>query len=88
LPALHAWVAHLGCSVRQRTLILKGGTRLETLSDVRSQFPDRFASVTHSEALDYAGDLLLKAAETGDSADIAAATDQIELMLMQKRLMQ
>ena len=71
-----------------RPLTLKDGARLEMLSDVRSLFLDRFANVTDSAALAYAGELLLNAAETGKRTDIAAATDQIELVLRQKRLLQ
>lgn len=70
-----------------RPLLLDNGQRLLTLSDVRSFFIDRFASVTHSAPLAYAGELLLKAAETGKCADIEAATDQIEQTLMSFRLM-
>ena len=71
-----------------RPLMLKNGERLETLSDVRSLFLERFATVTHNAALAYAGELLLKAAETGKRTDIVAATDQIELVLRRERLMQ
>jgi hypothetical protein len=69
-----------------RPLILKNGERLETLSDVRSLFLERFATVTHNAALAYAGELLLKAAETGKRADIAAATDQVDLVLRRERV--
>jgi hypothetical protein len=69
-----------------RPLTLKGGKRLDTLSDVRRLFLDRFASVTHGEALEYAGELLLTAAATGEPTDIAAATDRIELVLRRERL--
>jgi hypothetical protein len=71
-----------------RPLVLKNRERLETLSDVRSLFIERFATVTHNAALAYAGELLLKAAETGKRTDIAAATDQIELVLRRERVMQ
>jgi hypothetical protein len=71
-----------------RPLVLKNGDRLETLSDVRSLFLERFATVTHNSALAYAGELLLKAAETGKRSDITAATDQIELVLRRERVMQ
>jgi hypothetical protein len=71
-----------------RPLMLKNGERLETLSDVRSLFLERFATVTHSAALAYAGELLLTAAETGKRTDIVAATDQIELVLRRERVMQ
>jgi hypothetical protein len=69
-----------------RPLVLKDGTTLKTLSDVRSLFLDRFATVTHNAALAHAGELLLKAAKTGKRADIAAATEQIERVLRSTRL--
>ena len=68
--------------------MLKTGERIETLSDVRDLILERFISVTESVALVHAGELLLEAAKTGEPADIAIATDQIELVLMQRRLMQ
>ena len=71
-----------------RPLMLKNGERLEALSDVRDLILERFISVTQSMALVHAGELLLEAAKTGEPADIAIATDQIELVLMQRRLMQ
>jgi hypothetical protein len=64
-----------------RPLLLDSGERLKTLSDVRGLFLERFTTITHSPALAYAGELLLKAAETGERADIEAATDQIEQTL-------
>jgi hypothetical protein len=70
-----------------RPLVLKDGKSLETLSDVRGLFLDRFTNVTHSASLAHAAELLIKAAETGKRGDIAAATDQIELVLMNARMM-
>jgi hypothetical protein len=70
-----------------RPLMLKDGKRLETLSDVRSLFLERFATITHSTPLAYAGELLLKAVETGKRADIEAATEQIARAIMYQRLM-
>jgi hypothetical protein len=71
-----------------RPLMLKSGRRLVTLRDVRSLFIMRYSGVTHSAALTYAGELLLKAAATGRWPDIVAATDQIEVALMRERLLQ
>jgi hypothetical protein len=71
-----------------RPLLLKDGRRLETLRDVRRLFLERFATVTHNAVIAYAGELLLKAAATGKWTDIAAATDQVERVLIQERLMQ
>jgi hypothetical protein len=70
-----------------RPLVLKGGARLETLSDVRALFLDRFSNIIQSAPIARAGELLLKAAETGKRADIAAATEQVELALRHNRLM-
>jgi hypothetical protein len=70
-----------------RPLTLTDGTVLKTLSDVRQCFVDRFATVTHSATLAYAGELLLKAAETGDPDDIEAATEQIARAFIGMRLM-
>jgi len=69
-----------------RPLTLKGGKRLKTLSDVRGLFLDRFANITHSPTIAHAGELLLVAAQTGEPADIEAATDQVERALMSQRL--
>lgn len=69
-----------------RPHVLKDGMRLETLSDVRALFLERFATVTHSAPLAYAGELLLKAAKTGKRADIEAATEQAERVLRSMRL--
>ncbi len=69
-----------------RKLVLKDGNTLKRLSDVRALFLDRFANITHSPPLAYAGILLLKAGETGERADIEAATDQVELVLRMRKL--
>ena len=69
-----------------RDLVLKDGTALKTLNDVRALFLDRFSKITHSTPLAYAGELLLKAAETGEPADIEAATEQIERVLRARQL--
>jgi hypothetical protein len=70
-----------------RNLKLKDGTVLKSLTDARALFLNRFSNITHSAPLAYAGELLLKAAETGKRADIEAATDQVELALRNKRQM-
>jgi hypothetical protein len=44
------------------------------------------AADTHSAPIAHAGELLLKAAETGKGADIEAATDQIERVLRSNRI--
>jgi hypothetical protein len=70
-----------------RPLVLKDGKRLQALSDVRAVFLDRFANITHSAPIAHAGELLLKAAETGKRADVEAATEQIERVLRSNRMM-
>jgi hypothetical protein len=70
-----------------RVLVLRDGTRLVTLSDVRAVFLDRFQNIIQSAPLAHAGTLLLEAASTGRRADIAAATEQIELALRHQRQM-
>jgi hypothetical protein len=45
------------------------------------------STITHSDPIAYAGELLLRAAETGKRADIEAATEQIERVLMHARIM-
>jgi hypothetical protein len=56
---------------------LRDGRVLRTLHDLRDVFAsDRFASITHWSALEYALYLLLRAADTGFESDIEAATDQ------------
>lgn len=69
-----------------RPLLLKDGERLKTLSDARNLLIERFSNITHSEPLARAGELLLKAAETGKRADIEAATEQLERLLRAARL--
>jgi hypothetical protein len=64
-----------------RPLALKDGTVIKTLNGARAVILKRFEGVIHSEALAHAGQLLLKAAETGDKADIEAATVQLERVL-------
>jgi hypothetical protein len=70
-----------------RTLVLKDGNSLKTLSDACALFVERFSTITHSDPIAYAGELLLRAAETGKRADIEAATKQIERVLMSNRIL-
>lgn len=76
-----AWTQQLRC------LVLKDERRFLTLSDVRALFLERFSNITHSYPIASAGELLLKAAETGKRADTEAATEQIERVLTSNRFM-
>jgi hypothetical protein len=90
--------ARLGCFVvddrtpwnknLSRPLVLKDGQRLETLSDVRGLFINHFPNLKQGAPLAHASVLLLKAAETGQRADIEAATEQIERVLRSNRIME
>lgn len=52
------------------------------MPDARDVFTSTaFSSFKHSPPLEHALDLLLKAGETGEPDDIAAATDQIAIAL-------
>ena len=65
-----------------RELVLTDGRVLRTLHDVRDVFASgRFDGVTKSPPLEYALDLLMLAAETGEPTDIDAATAQIARVL-------
>lgn len=67
---------------------LDDGRVLETLLDLGNLLTgDTFAGVTRSPALEHALQLLLKASETGDPADIHAAADQTVIVLDQRKLL-
>jgi hypothetical protein len=51
------------------------------------RWQDHRWNITHSAPIAHAGELLLKAAETGKRADIEAATEQIERELRSNRMM-
>jgi hypothetical protein len=46
---------------------------------------DRFANLTHSEAMEHAIELLMEAAESGAPRDIRAATEQVWRFLQGQR---
>ena len=65
-----------------RELALKDGRVLRTLHDARDLFASGvFAGVTHSQALERAIELLIRAAESGEDGDVADATDQVATVL-------
>jgi hypothetical protein len=62
--------------------VLTEGRVLRTLHDARDMFASgRFDGVTNSPPLEYALDLRMLEAETGEPADIDAAIAQIARML-------
>jgi hypothetical protein len=64
-----------------RTLTLKSGRQLRTLGDAADLILDRFGNVTKSALVEHASELLMRAAETQADEDLAAATDQVDVML-------
>ena len=63
------------------TLTLKSGRRLVRLLDAADLLAEGFQTVRRYDPLEYAIELLLRAAETGTPADRKAATDQVALVL-------
>ena len=70
-----------------RTITLADGRHLKSLHDARTVLLDVFGSVNARSALDHAVPFLLLAAETGKRDDLAAATEQIEHVLRDRRLL-
>ena len=69
-------------------LPLKDGRNLHTLHDARDVFVSGvFAGVAYAPALEHAIELLIRAAETGESDDVTAATDQVATVLHLWRMM-
>lgn len=62
---------------------------LRTLRDAGLFLSDgpHFQGVRHNPALEHACRLLIQAAESGNAADIIAATDQLERLLRSRRLL-
>ena len=57
-----------------KRLALKSGEQLVTLRDAGDCLVQIFGTVIKSAPLEYAGELLIRAAETGKRADIKAAS--------------
>lgn len=70
-----------------KPLLLKAGGVLVTLRDAGEFANDRWGRVRQSAAIQHTVELLMAAAETGDAADIAAATAQMEHTLVSRREM-
>ena len=71
-----------------RHIVLADGRRLRTLKDAADLLVDVFGSVNpRSHALDHAITLLMQAATTGARYDAEAATDAIERVLRDRRLL-
>lgn len=71
-----------------RTITLTDGRQLKSLHDARELMIDVSGSVNaRSGALDRAIRLLITAAETGKHDDVTAATEQIEHVLRDRRLL-
>ena len=69
-----------------QTLTLKSGRQLRTLGDAADLILDRFGSTIRSDPLEYAIELLLRAAETRRDDDLKAATDQLLVVLRFNRM--
>lgn len=71
-----------------RPIALRSGRTLRTLRDAGECLAgDRFRGVTASAPLAHAAELLMIAARSGDPEDVAAATDQVEIVLQEWRLL-
>jgi hypothetical protein len=71
-----------------RAITLKDRRQLKSLHDARTVLLDVFGSVNaRSGVIDHAIQLLLAAADSGKRADVAAATDAIERLLLGRRLL-
>ena len=71
-----------------RHVVLADGRRLRTLKDAADLLVDVFSTVNaRSRALDHALVLLIRAATTGKRYDIEAATEAIERLLRERRLL-
>jgi len=70
-----------------RPITLADGTRLKTLKDAADFFGNQFSTVTHWAPLEIAIEMLIAAGQSGKRADIAAATDQVEIVLRGRRLL-
>jgi hypothetical protein len=67
-----------------RPIELDDGRTLTTLREAAERLIASFGDVSHWPALEHASELLQIAAESGDAGDIAAATNQFAIVLMQR----
>ena len=70
-----------------RPIQLADGTRLKTLKDAVDFFGNQFSTVTRWGPLEIATEMLIAAGQTGKRKDIAAATEQVEIVLRERRLL-
>jgi hypothetical protein len=69
-----------------RPIALEGGRKLITLKDA-GDLIGSFNVVRKDAALEHAIELLMRAAETGKKADVAAAAHQLRIVLNMRPLM-
>ena len=70
-----------------RPIALSDGRTLATLRCAAECLIATFDGISHWPALEHARDLLMTAAETGKRKDVAAATDQLTVVLEQRKLL-
>jgi hypothetical protein len=70
-----------------RPIALSDGRTQATLRCAAECLIVTFDGISHWPALEHANDLLMTAAETGKRKDVAAATDQVAIVLGQRKLM-
>ena len=70
-----------------RSIALSDGRTLATLRCAAECLIRTFDGISHWPALELARDLLMTAAETGNRKDVAAATDQLTVVLGQRKLL-
>ena len=70
-----------------RPITLSDGRTLATLRCAAECLIATFDGISHWPALEHARDLLMTAAETGKRKDVAAATDQLTVILEQRKLL-
>jgi hypothetical protein len=70
-----------------RPLDLDDGATPQTLKDAATLFAERFDGVTHAPPLEHAIELLMRAAGSGQRADVEAATEQVARVLQLWHLM-
>ena len=66
---------------------LADGTRLKTLKDAADFFGNQFSTVTGWGPLEIAVERLIVAGESGNREDIEAATEQVKVVLRERRLL-
>jgi hypothetical protein len=70
-----------------RPITLSDGRTLATLRCAAECLIATFDGISHWPALEHARDLLMRAAETGNRKDVAAAPDQLTVVLGQRKVL-